>query len=164
MLCLSFFGAGTNGIDTYLNPDLAALSPLQCLDRIVAYCGSISLRVILVRTSAKADNFFSESSWFIPGDPYYSEAQFISDWVMLAKRYAGTAVVGADLWEQPRGTATWGSGASTDWDLAATRAGTLWGRTGLGWVVVYSANAMTILECNLLLVQAMPSLMRTRTG
>ena len=120
--------AGTNGIDTYLNPDLAGLKPLQCLDRIVAYCGLVGLRVILVRTSAKADNFFSESSWFIPGDAFYTEAQFIADWVMLAGRYAGTAVVGADLWEQPRGTATWGTGAGTDWDLAATRAGT--GRTG----------------------------------
>ena len=76
-----------------------------------------------MRYSAKADNFYSESSWFITGDAYYTEAQFISDWVMLAKRFAGTAVVGADLWEQPRGSATWGSGASTDWDLAATRAG-----------------------------------------
>jgi endoglucanase len=85
--------------------------------------GSIGLRVILVRYSAKADNFYSESSWFITGDAYYTEAQFISDWVMLAKRYVGYAVVGADLWQQPRRSATWGSGASTDWDLAATRAG-----------------------------------------
>ena len=86
--------------------------------------GSIGLRVILVRYSAKADNFYSESSWFIPGDAYYTEQLFISDWVMLASRYAGYAVVGAELWQQPRGTATWGTGASTDWDLAATRAGT----------------------------------------
>ncbi len=126
--CLSVSCTVPIGIDTYLNPDLAGLPPLQCLDRIVAYCGLISMRVILVRTSAKADNFFSESSWFIPGDAYYTEAQFISDWVMLAKRFAGTAVVGADLWEQPRGSATWGSGASTDWDLAATRAGRKEGR------------------------------------
>ena len=103
----------------------------HCISARVCVCvcvasppaGSIGLRVILVRYSAKADNFYSESSWFITGDAYYTEAQFISDWVMLAKRYVGYAVVGADLWQQPRRSATWGSGASTDWDLAATRAG-----------------------------------------
>lgn len=113
----------TNGINTYANPDLAGLSPLQCLDKIIAFCGSLTLRVILARTSAKADNFNSETLWYISGDSYYSEAQFIADWVTLAKRYAGTAVIGADLWEQPRGSATWGTGASTDWDLAAARVG-----------------------------------------
>ena len=116
----------TAGVDFSQNPELVGLSALGFMDNIIDFAGSIGLRVILVRYSAKADNFYSESSWFIPGDAYYTEQLFISDWVMLASRYAGYAVVGADLWQQPRGTATWGTGASTDWDLIATRAGSVW--------------------------------------
>jgi endoglucanase len=44
---------------------------------------------------------------------------------MLAKRYSNkSAVIGADLDNEPHGTATWGDGnPATDWRLAAERAG-----------------------------------------
>lgn len=113
----------TSGIDFSRNPDLVGLSALGCLDSIIFYAGSIGLRIILVRYSAMQDNFYNEASWFISGDPYYTEQLFISDWVMLAKRYLGWAVVGVDLWQQPRGQSTWGTGANTDWDAAATKVG-----------------------------------------
>jgi len=44
---------------------------------------------------------------------------------MLAQRFQDSAIVGADLWNDPKGQATtWGSGnVTTDWNLAAERVG-----------------------------------------
>ena len=137
--------AVTSGINAAANPDLVGLTPLQCMDRIVAYCESVNIRVILDRHSSKADNYQNEQLWYIPGDPYYTEQRyifmklyyyliwyteyhllnrFIDDWVMLADRYSNSAVIGADLWNDPKGISTWGSGnIGTDWNLAAERVG-----------------------------------------
>ena len=61
---------------------------------------------------------------YIPGDSYYTEAQLISDWVFLAQRYKGTAVMGADLWNEPKRESSWGTGnLQTDWNSAAERIG-----------------------------------------
>ena len=68
----------------------------------------MGLRVVLSRRSCKAGNFDSEVLWYIPADSYFTEAQFQADWVLLARRYANTAVIAADLWDQPRALATWG--------------------------------------------------------
>ena len=76
-------------INFALNPDLQGLSPLQCLDQVVKYCGSIGIRIILSRQSCIAGNTWNEHFWFIPGDPYYTQAQFIADLQALAIRYAG---------------------------------------------------------------------------
>lgn len=43
----------TNGINGAQNPDLVGLTPLQCMDKIIAYSGLIGLRVLLVRASSK---------------------------------------------------------------------------------------------------------------
>src|SRR5262249_44464246 len=54
----------------------------------------------------------------------YPESRWISDWVMLATRYAGNpTVIGADLHNEPHGPAAWGTGGANDWRLAAQRAG-----------------------------------------
>ncbi len=70
-----------------LNGDLNGLNCLQCLDKIIQYCGNIGLRVTLDRHSAIASNFWNETLWTI--SPVYNEQRFIDDWVMLAERYAG---------------------------------------------------------------------------
>ena len=45
-------------------------------------------------------------------------------WGVLAKRYAKMPqVIGADLKNEPHGSATWGTGGPTDWKRAAQRAG-----------------------------------------
>lgn len=80
-------------VDFNLNPDLLNLSPLRCLDRIILYAGSIGLKVILDRHSAKAGNEWNEGYWYIPNDAYYTEQNLIKDWVMLARRYYGTNVI-----------------------------------------------------------------------
>jgi endoglucanase len=113
----------TTSVNPALNPDLVGKSPLQCLDAIVAYCGEIGLAVILNRYAAMVDNYEQELLWYVPGSELYSEQAMIADWVMLARRYAGSAVVGMDLWSEPRGSATWATNADTDWNLAAQRIG-----------------------------------------
>ena len=55
----------------------------------------------------------------------YPESTWIADWVMLAKRYStNPAVIGADLHNEPAGTACWGCGdPALDWSAAAVRGG-----------------------------------------
>ena len=131
-------GAKTNSINLQVNPDLKDLTPLQVLDKIVDYCGQIGLRVILDRHSAKADGYMGENVWFIPGDAYFSEQRWIEDWVMLAKHYAGNAtVIGADLFNEPKRTATWGNTAPlTDWNKAAERCGNAILAANPNWLII----------------------------
>jgi len=111
-------------INYNLNPDLLGLSPLGCLDAIIQYCTTIALRVILSRRAALAGNYYNEPYWYIPSDADFTPQKFQSDWVMLANRYANTAVIGVDLWDEPKQTTTWATGvAATDWHMAATSAG-----------------------------------------
>ena len=106
-------------IDYSINPDLAGLSPVEVLDKIVEYCGEIGMRIILDRHSCQANGSPKEPYWYIPGDPYYTEAQVRADWVMMAQRYAGNpTVIGMDLWNEPKGNTLW-----TEWFLAAERIG-----------------------------------------
>jgi aryl-phospho-beta-D-glucosidase BglC (GH1 family) len=108
-----------SGIDFSLNPDLYGLSPLQILDKFVAYCGSVGLRVILDRHSCLANNYLVETYWYLPGDPYYTEQQITADLVMLANRYSSTStVIGIDLWNEPKTYSAWWK-----WSAAATTIG-----------------------------------------
>ena len=131
----------TGVISSLLNPDLVGLSPIETLDKIVAYSGQIGLYIILDRHSGKEGDSSAEPLWYIPGDPYYTEARFIEDWVMLAERYRGTAVIGADLMNEPHTNnvlnATWGTGnTSTDWNLAAQRAGNAILAVNPDWLII----------------------------
>lgn len=109
-----------NGIDFAKNPDLVGQSALQILDKLVAGAKARGLKIILDRhrpdASAQSELWYTSSC---------SEAKWIDDWKALAKRYAGDpTVIGADLHNEPHGSATWGDGsASTDWRLAAERGG-----------------------------------------
>jgi cellulase/cellobiase CelA1/aryl-phospho-beta-D-glucosidase BglC (GH1 family) len=131
-------GAATSGINLALNPDLQGLTPLQCLDKVIEYCGQIGLRVFLDRHSANAGGYLNEDVWFIPGDAYYTEQRWIDDWVMLATRYAGnTTVIGADLFNEPKRTATWGNSAPlTDWNKAAERCGNAILAANPNWLII----------------------------
>jgi endoglucanase len=109
-----------NGVDFGLNPDLRGLSGLELMDRVIAGAGRRGLRVILDRHRPTPDG--QSELWYTGQIP---EARWIQDWVMLARRYRGDpTVIGADLANEPHGAATWGDdNASTDWRLAAERAG-----------------------------------------
>jgi endoglucanase len=124
-------GAQATSINTFSNPDLIGLTPLQILDLIVNYAGSKGMRIILDRhRPGTGDTPNANPLWYTAA---VSEQTWISDWVMLANHYAGnTTVIGADLHNEPneRGQPTaptgacWGCGVqSRDWRLAAERAG-----------------------------------------
>ena len=130
-------GAVPNSINYALNPDLQGLGCLQVMDKLVAYAGKIGLRIILDRHSAKPDDHSAEGLWYIPGDPTYTEQEWLSTWTSLATRYANNpTVIGADLHNEPHGAATWGSGnVSTDWRLAAQRGGNAVLAANPNWLV-----------------------------
>ncbi len=111
--------ARPSGIDPTLNPDLAGRTSLEVLDRIIAECHRLGLKVVL--DHHRISPWSTPPRWY---DDTYSTAQWIADWVRLARRYLGSdTVVGFDLQNEPYG-ATWGTGdPKTDWRLAATAAG-----------------------------------------
>jgi endoglucanase len=121
-------GAVASGINDFVNPDLVGQSPLQILDKVIAYAGSKGMRVILDRHRPTAAG--QTALWYTST---VSEATWISDWQALARRYAGnTTVIGADLHNEPHAEGTnpaatgacWGCGdTARDWRLAAERAG-----------------------------------------
>ncbi|MCG8348079.1 MAG: cellulase family glycosylhydrolase [Chloroflexales bacterium] len=110
-----------------MNLPLQGLNGLQAMDKIIEYGGSIGLRFILDRH--RPDSGGQSALWYTTA---YPESRWISDWKMLAQHYADNpAVVGADLHNEPHhvqgnpaASACWGCGdTSTDWRLAAERAG-----------------------------------------
>ena len=133
--CNQLFDAGStpNGIDFTKNPDLQGLTGIQIMDKIVTYAGQIGLRIFLDRH--RPDSGSQSALWYTSA---YSEQRWIADWQMLASRYAGNpTVVGADLHNEPHGTACWGCGDTTvDWQLAAERAGNAILAVNPNWLII----------------------------
>jgi len=128
----SSFPTVTGGIDPLrANPDLAGLSSLEVLDRIVDAAARHHLRVILNRYRfLAADLAVPPAKWYSGStrdDPTggYPEQRWIDDWVTLVGRYSSRPnVVGCDLHEEPASPSRWGDGnPDTDWKMAAERAG-----------------------------------------
>jgi endoglucanase len=121
------------GISPTLNPQLQNQNGLQLMDRIVEGAGQRGLRVILDRHRPTSDG--QSELWY---DQSVSEARWIQDWVKLAMRYRNNPVViGADLANEPHGSATWGDGnLATDWRLAAERAGNAILAINPDWLIV----------------------------
>ncbi|MBM9474887.1 cellulase family glycosylhydrolase [Nakamurella flavida] len=124
--------APVSGIEAR-NPELAGRTPLQVMDAVVAEAGARGMQVILDRH--RPDSGSQSELWYTSR---YSEKDWIDDWVMLAKRYAGNpTVIGADLHNEPRGSACWGCGdAARDWAAAATRAGNAVLAANPRWLVI----------------------------
>jgi len=116
------FDAGSMpvSVNPNTNPDLVGLTPLQLMDRVVQEAGERGIQIILDRH--RPDSGGQSELWYTA---QYSEERWINDWVMLAAHYANNpTVIGADLHNEPHGTASWGTGnLATDWRLAAERAG-----------------------------------------
>lgn len=125
--------AAPNGIDFGKNPDLAGLSAIQIMDKIVGYAGEIGMRVILDHhRSSKGAGPNSNGLWY---EGAYTEAAWIDDWKMLARRYAtNPTVIGADLHNEPH-AGTWGGGGATDWAAAAERAGNAVLSVNSNWLI-----------------------------
>jgi endoglucanase len=126
-------GSTPSSIDYDLNPDLRGLTGLQIMDKVVGEARVLGLKVILDRHRPVCGA--QSPLWYTD---HYSEARWIADWVMLARRYAGNdAVIGADLHNEPHERATWGDGnPATDWLLAAERAGNAILRANPNWLII----------------------------
>ena len=133
-------GAQATSINTFTNPDLVGLSPLQILDKVIQHAGSRGMRIILDRHRPSAAG--QTPLWYTSG---VSEASIISDWQMLAQRYANNpTVIGADLFNEPHAEGTdpsgtgacWGCGVQArDWRLAAERIGNAILATQPNWLI-----------------------------
>jgi endoglucanase len=128
-------GSRPNGIDFAKNPDLQRLTGIQIMDKIVAYAGQIELRIILDHHRSNAGTGAEVFGlWYTDA---YPEARWIGDWQMLAARYADNpTVIGADLHNEPHGSATWGTGGTNDWRLAAERAGNAILAVNSNWLII----------------------------
>ncbi len=119
-----------------LNADLAGLSPIQVMDKVIDEATRVDgLKIILDCHSHTVDNYNNEPLWYTSS---CSESKAISDWVLLINRYKNNPYVcGADLKNEPHGNmgssgmkppATWGydepGQGTTDWKAAAERIGT----------------------------------------
>lgn len=122
-----------NGINYHLNPDLKGLTGMQLMDKIVRGATDRGLMVLLDRH--RPDSQAQSELWYTST---VSEQRWIDDWTMLAKHFKDDPlVIGGDLHNEPRGQATWGSGnKSTDWRLAAERAGDAILKENPNWLVV----------------------------
>jgi endoglucanase len=120
-------------IDYGLNPDLEGLKGLDLMDRIVQGATDRGLMVLLDRH--RPDSQGQSELWYTSK---LSEQKWIDDWTMLASHFRGNPlVIGADLHNEPRGQATWGDGnQSTDWRLAAERAGNAVLKANPDWLIV----------------------------
>ncbi len=116
-----------------MNADLQGLTPIQIMDKVIAYAGQLGLKVFLDRH--RPDSAGQSALWYTS---QYSEARWISDWQMLATRYLGnTTVVGADLHNEPHSPSCWGCGnSSTDWRLAAQKAGNAILAINSSWLII----------------------------
>jgi endoglucanase len=119
------------------NTDLQGLNGLGIMDKLVAYAGQIGLKIILDRH--RPDSGAQSALWYTA---QYSEQRWISDWRMLAQRYAGNpTVVGADLHNEPHGSVCWGCGdQARDWRLAAERAGNAILAVNPSWLIFVEGN------------------------
>src|SRR5215212_598449 len=130
-------GSTPNSIDLAKNPDLAGLSGLQILDKVINYAGTKGMRVILDRH--RPDSGAQSPLWYTA---QYSESRWISDWTMLAQHYRGnTTVIGADLHNEPHsvgsGGACWGcADPARDWRLAAEKAGNAVLAANPDWLII----------------------------
>jgi endoglucanase len=131
--CIAAPASAVSGVDTWRNPGLVGLTPLQIMDRVVDAAQARHLRVILDRH--RPDSGSQSELWYTSR---YPEQQWIADWVSLAKRYLGRpTVIGADLHNEPHGPACWGCGnPATDWAAAATRAGNAVLTANPDWLIV----------------------------
>jgi endoglucanase len=115
-------GVTPSGIDYNRNPDLAGLTSLQVMDKIILGAGERGIKIILDNhRSTPGGGPESRGLWYTSE---YPESIWIADWKMLAGRYKDNpAVIGADLRNEPYG-ACWGCGdPARDWRLAAEKAG-----------------------------------------
>jgi endoglucanase len=115
------------------NSELQGKTPQQVMDIVIQELGRQGFYVIL--DSQRNNDYQIPELWYGDG---FSEDDWINTWKMLAQRYKNYPnVVGADLKNEPHGRASWGTGDySTDWRLAAERAGNAILSVNPNWLII----------------------------
>ena len=105
------------------NTGLEGENALTIFDQVISTLTNDGIMVIL-------DNHMSNAGWCCSTtdgntlwyNTSYPETSWIADWEGIVQRYdSNPYVIGVDLRNEPRGTATWGGSASTDWHATAQR-------------------------------------------
>jgi endoglucanase len=107
------------------NTSLKGEKALTILDTVIAELTNEGIMVILDNHNSNAEWCCSSTDgntlWY---NDAYPESSWLSDWEGMAARYKDNSlVIGADLRNEPRATATWGGDSTTDWQAAAVRGG-----------------------------------------
>lgn len=107
------------------NPNMESENALPVLDQVIGALTNAGIMVILDNHNSDAEwccsNTDGNSLWY---NTRYPETSWIADWQGMVQRYENNPwVIGADLRNEPRGDATWGGSAATDWHAAAERGG-----------------------------------------
>lgn len=115
------------------NPDLVGLTPIEILDKLIQKAGKRGIKILLNRHRPTSSG--QSELWYTSK---VSEKRWIRDWEMLARRYLNDKnVIGADLHNEPHGSASWGTDdIATDWRLAAERAGNAILSINPHWIIV----------------------------
>ncbi len=88
----------SGAINAASNPDLAGLSAIEVLDRIIDYCAARRIYVVLDHHRRTAGDGADGS----PVDGSYTLSDWHRSWLVLAERYKDNpAVVGADVHNEP---------------------------------------------------------------
>ena len=106
-------GGTAQSINQSANPDLAGMASLQILDRSIAYCKQIGLKVML--DMHRVVNTQMRNTWYANDFP---PADFEACWQWLARHYAGDdTVIAMDIFNEPHGQP--GESDMAKWDDSA---------------------------------------------
>jgi endoglucanase len=115
------------------NQELQGKSPLEVMDAVIQEANRQGILILL--DSHRLNDKRIPELWYGDG---FTEADWIDTWKMLATRYKNYPnIIGADLKNEPHGRASWGTNHdSTDWRLAAERAGNAILAINPNWLIV----------------------------
>ena len=123
-----------------------AKTPLECMDEVIKYAGSIGLKVILDNHCIKSGAFASQPLWYTND---VTQQQWIDEWVFLADRYKNEtydphhAVIACDLFNEPKMDPRTAGGSA--W---ATAEGLTTAQTKQAWNLAAEVCGKAILAAN----------------
>ena len=123
-----------------------AKTPLECMDEVIKYAGSIGLKVILDNHCIKSGAFASQPLWYTND---VTQQQWIDEWVFLADRYKNEtydphhAVIACDLFNEPKMDPRTAGGSA--W---ATEKGLTTAQTKQAWNLAAELCGKAILAAN----------------
>jgi len=143
----------SNYVNGPVNQALEGATALQDLDTIIAYAGSIGLRVILDNHRSEAGETNEASGlWYTSA---YPQTNWITDWQTMAKRYSASTftfngnptVIGMDLRNEPHLSGT-GAKTGSCWTGDTSTNGCPTSLTTQNWPVAAEAAGNAILAIN----------------